>query len=169
MLHDTTYAPNIKCMRNKTKIKTKRTNRTSIFVWVFVFYFPNFSANKSVFCVFFSFPGKVHMPFIHSISELFFFPTPERKKNSFFIHSSEFLKKSTKTNLSAKKKIRYLWVSCTEFNGYVIDLWWLLYSLMFVISSFQLATSAWNLHTYIGSSPRVKSKVSNRLIGTTNF
>ena len=64
-----------------------------------------FSAVLSVFCVFFSFHGKVHMSFIHSISELFFFfPASEKIKNSIFIHSIDFSPKVHKNELFRGKK-----------------------------------------------------------------
>ena len=96
---------------DQTKIKTKRTNRTSVFVWVSVFYFPNIGENWCVcfFFVFFSFPGKVHLPFIHSISELFFFFRHRKKKQLF--HSFVRICQKTHKNvlIPVNKKIRYLW------------------------------------------------------------
>ena len=98
---------------DQTKIKTKRTNRTSVFVWVSVFYFPNIGENWSVcfFCFFF-FPRKSSLA-IHSFDfrAVFFFSGTGKKKTAFsFIHSN-FSKNAQKRTYPGKKKIRYLCVS----------------------------------------------------------
>ena len=86
-----------------TSIPALYYNRTSIFV-CFCFLFSQFCCRSVcvfLLCVFF-FPRKSSHA-IHSFdfrAVIFSFLAPERKKNSFFIHSSEFLKKRTKTSLS---------------------------------------------------------------------
>ena len=60
-------------------------------------------------CVFF-FPVKVHMPFIQSISKLYFFFFVAGKKNTAFSFiQSIFPQNVKKMNFYSKKKIRYLW------------------------------------------------------------
>ena len=99
-------------MRNQTQ-KKPNTLIGLLFLGALLFFFlPNIGANRCV-CVFFVcffFPGKVHMPFIHSISQLFFF-FPQRKKKKQLFHS--FIRNSSKMHkkelIRGNKKIRYLW------------------------------------------------------------
>ena len=68
--------------------------------WVFLYFFLKvgcvfFSSHFWVFFVCFFLPVKVHMPFIHSISGLYFFSVAG-KKYSFFIHLIDFSAKCGK-------------------------------------------------------------------------
>ena len=90
-----------------TKTKTKGPNRTFFFFEFLFSIFPIF-VQISVFffvCFFLSTEKFTCHSFIRFQSRFFFFPAQgKQKKNCFFIHSSEFLKKRTKTNLSAERK-----------------------------------------------------------------